>query len=159
MKALKYIIPFLLTPLTIQAQNSMDIVKTIITEKAKFLQDGVYVDKKINIVETRTQLIDTKPSQSHLLNQERLNTPINVAKIIRLDHNKDESYDVAAIVTYDLVNDEIHNLRVISPNDVALEKDEITLSGEKREAYLIGSENSAVFGFINDQNEFELHYF
>ena len=45
------------------SQENMDIIKTKITKEAKFLQDGTYVDKKINIVETRTQIVDTKPSQ------------------------------------------------------------------------------------------------
>ena len=139
-----------------QEQKNIDIIKTTKLEKAKFKIDGVLVDKKIRINETRTQVIDTKPSQRNLLNQERLNTPIKVTKTIIIDDDNDSGFDRAAIISYDIYNLEI-NIRNSSDK---IKTDDIILNGEKKEAYLLGNEDLAIFGYINEkENTFELEYF
>jgi hypothetical protein len=143
-----------------EKNDMMDIIKTIKTEEAKFLQDGVYVDKVINIVETRKQLVDTKPNQSDLLNQERLPAPINVTKTIRLDHNSDEAYDLTTKVTYQIVDGVIKNLNVEYLNKSSeVDQEVLMLDGMKREGYVMGTEDTAVFGYINAENEFVVDYF
>ena len=82
-----------------QEQQNIDIIKTTKLEKVKFKIDGVLVAKKIRINETRTQVVDTKPSQSDLLNQERLKTPIKVTKTIIIDDDNDTGFDRATIIS------------------------------------------------------------
>tara|TARA_R110001632_G_scaffold1883_4_gene8537 strand:+ start:86718 stop:87215 length:498 start_codon:yes stop_codon:yes gene_type:complete len=144
-----------------QEQQNIDIIKTTKLEKAKFKIDGVLVDKKIRINETRTQVIDTKPSQRNLLNQERLNTPIKVTKTIIIDDDNDSGFDRAAIISYDIKNNEIYNLEInIRNSSDKIKTDDIILNGEKKEAYLLGNEDLAIFGYINEkENTFELEYF
>lgn len=159
MKSLKYIIPFLLIPFTMQAQNNMDIVKTIVTEKAKFLQDGVYVDKKINIVETRKQLVDTKPNENSLLNQSRKITPVMVKKVIRIDDNRDSNYDKAVIVDYEILKNSITDMSVMNSKEENIPMRSITLNGSRLDVYQLGTEETPIFGYLNDNNEFVLDYF
>jgi len=141
-------------------RDMMDIIKTIKTEEAKFLQDGVYVDKTINIIETRKQLVDTKPSQSDMLNQERLPAPIHVTKTIRLDHDKDDKYDLMTKVTYQIQNGAVVDLNIECMNNESnIDQEILMLDGMKREGYVLGTDDTAVFGYINAENEFVVNYF
>jgi hypothetical protein len=162
MKNIKlYITAFLFTlSLTAFGQDNMDVIKTIKTEEAKFLQDGTYVDKAVNIVEIRKQLVDTKPSQSSLLNQERLQTPIHITKTIRVDDNIDEVYDLSTKISYQIVNGTVKNLSVEHLNkNTKVDQEVLMLDGMKREGYVLGTEDTAVFGYINAENDFVVHYF
>lgn len=160
MKKYIYILPiFLLISITSIGQNNMDIIKTNLIEKAKFLQDGVYIDKKINIIEERKQLIDTRPSDKNLLNQKRLDSPIKVNKIIRLDSNSDDSYDKAIEINYMIKDDEVQNLICKTNDNSTVEKMRIPIDGEMIEAYDLGVDGTPVFGYINEDNEFVVEYF
>lgn len=142
-----------------QEQN-IDIITTTKVEKAKFLEKGDFVEKKIKITETRKQVVDTKPNQRYLLNQERLDTPIEVTKTILIDSDNDKKYDSKAIVTYSLKDDEVQNLSVtIDGNPLVNSKEEINLMGQKKDVYVLGDEDLAVFGYINENNTFVLEYF
>ena len=143
-----------------QEKQNIDIIKTTKLEKAKFLIDGVMVDKKIRINEKRTQVVDTKPSDRNQLNQARLNTPVKVTKTIIMDVDKDSGFDRVAIITYEIKNNEIYNLEIMKKgNSGKIKKDFILLEGEKKEAYLLGDENLAVFGYMNDEDTFVVDYF
>ncbi len=144
-----------------QEQQNIDIIKTTKLEKVKFKIDGVLVAKKIRINETRTQVVDTKPSQSDLLNQERLKTPIKVTKTIIIDDDNDTGFDRAAIISYSIKDNEIYNLKInIRNSSEDIKMDEILLDGERKEAYLLGNEDLAIFGYINEEeSSFDLEYF
>lgn len=144
-----------------QKSENLDIIETTKLEKAKFDVDGVMVEKKIKITEVRTQEVDTKPTQSHLLNQDRLNTPIKVTKTIMMDVNKDNKFERTAIITYKVKNNEIFDIKVTSADaSNTITKDEIILGGEKQDAYVIGDNGLAVFGYIDEENNsFVVDYF
>lgn len=165
MKKLKYIVMsslFFVSSFVFaqEYQDMIDIIKTIKIEEAKFLQDGVYVDKAIHIVETRKQLVDTKPNQRNMLNQERLAAPIHVDKTIRLDHDLDESYDMTTKVIYQITDGVVKDLEVTYLNkNSQVDQEVLMLDGMKREGYILGTEDTAVFGYINTENEFVVDYF
>ena len=161
MKIIKYIALsiFVFASALLVAQENRDIIETKTVEKAKFLQDGVYVDKKVSILETRTQLVDTKPSQSHLLNQERLNTPIHVTKIIKIDSDNDQQYDLKHTITYKKINNAIVDLTIKRNDEANIQKDEILFKGDTYKAYLLGTDDTAVFGWVNEESEFVVDYF
>jgi len=141
-------------------EKNIDIIKTIKTEKAIFLEDGNEVEKKVSISETRKQRVDTKPSQSHLLNQERLQTPIEVEKLILIDDNDDKIFDATATITYKIMDNKIHDLNITTTQNsgLILEK-KIILDGERKDAYIIGTKDLPVFGYIHNDNSFVVEYF
>lgn len=159
MKTLKYIFLSILFAITlsVNAQNNpMDVIETTITKKAFFENEhGDLVEKKVKIIERRTQKVKTKPSEKYLLNQSRMKTPVQVVKTIMIDSDDDKLYDSTAVVAYKVKNDSVTDMAVNTSRGFGrVQKTRKKIDDQKRNVYVFGSDDTAIYGYIDDDNNF-----
>lgn len=148
--------------ISLNAQNeNVDVIEIETTKKAMFENDqGELVEKKVKIIERRTQEVATKPNEHHMLNQTRLNTPVKVVKTILIDSDNDKLYDTTTVVEYLVKNDTVINLGLKTTRgsgEVSKEMREI--DDERMKVYVLGTDDTAIFGYINNDNEFVVEAF
>ena len=63
-------------------------------------------------------------------------------------------------VSYQILDGEIKDLIVKNPiSSMKAEKDRLILDGIEREGFILGTDDTAVFGYVNGENEFVVDYF
>lgn len=105
MKNLIYTTVFLLS-ISVLAQDKP--VNTIEKEEVRTMQvyqDGDMVDKKIQVITTKTQAYKTKKHPNHYENMLLVGTPIKIEKTIAVDDDGDNVFETEAMLTYYVSDD------------------------------------------------------
>ncbi len=66
------------------------------------IEDGKSVEKDVKIITLKETEVRLNPNQKHQLNQQRIETPISVTKIVMINEDNDAYYDRAVKVNYSL---------------------------------------------------------
>jgi len=96
----------LLLSITAFAQDKpLNTVEKEEVRTMQIYQDGKIVDKKMQVITTKTQAFKTKLDPNHYENTLIVGTPIKIEKTIAVDNNGDNVYDTKTILTYYVSDD------------------------------------------------------
>ncbi|APG64730.1 hypothetical protein LPB136_04855 [Tenacibaculum todarodis] len=132
-----------------------NVVQVDLIEKTKnvtlvAIEDGKSVEKDVKIITLKETEVRLNPNQKHMLNQQRIETPISVTKIVMINEDEDAYYDRAVKVSYSL------------PAGTALAKDstinltKIIHSSDTDESE---DKNYTGSGYFNQEGEFIASYY
>lgn len=84
------------------AQNTetTEVLKATITKKYHIEKNGKLIPYTLKIYENRMNNITLDESEKHQVNQTRKLTPAYVSKLVYIDSDKDNSYDMYMVIRY-----------------------------------------------------------
>jgi len=107
MKRLIYLFTFLMIAGTYaQEKDPIDKMEETKTTTIKTNKNGKVVETKVKETIKKEQVVKTVPEAGHKINQNRLDTPVKVTKIVQIDSDSDPFYDTENKVVYYNFNDE-----------------------------------------------------
>lgn len=86
--------------------NSTDILEETVIKKAIIKKDGKQIENKTKITTREVQDITLEAEDKYSVNQDRIETPIKVTKIVEIDNDNDPFYDSEAQFIYYKLNNE-----------------------------------------------------
>lgn len=79
-----------------------DFIKTVEEGKIKVLENDKWTYRNVKVITLKEAPVRFDKKDRYKLNQDRIDTPIEVTKIIMTDFDKDEYFDHAYMVNYEL---------------------------------------------------------
>lgn len=132
MKKIVYVISFLMVG-TVMAQEKPTEVKEESVEKVVKTKDGKKdSEKKIKVVTRETSNVELDASDANKTNQDRVQSTKKVEKMVMVDDDGDNDYDVLAKETYFVKGDESYKF---SPSNQGFD---IAFDNDKKEFVKIG---------------------
>ncbi len=134
-----------------------DYIKTIEEGKTKVYENGKWIYKDIKIITLKEEDVKFDNKDRYKLNQDRIDAPVEVTKIVMTDNDMDKYYDDAYLVTYTLNKDNsLLSQSTILPKRISLDTDSFkNIENFTGEVALTEERDFKITAVDNENEEFE----
>ncbi|MCF7560727.1 hypothetical protein L3X39_08760 [Sabulilitoribacter multivorans] len=168
MKNIIYVCALLLCTSSLMAQEKPKETKEETEVKVVKIKDGdKTTEKKVKVVTRETASVKLNEKDKNKVNQDRVNTSTKVEKMVMVDNDNDENYDVLSKETYYKIGDKNYLFKPSDRGfDIAFNKDkamfipvEKALNTNANGHYLVNGESYTGIGYFNKEGNFVIQYY
>lgn len=166
MKSLIYISAFLLCTSAFSQTEKEEAKEEVEIETVKVNNGSEIIEKKVKVITRETANVELAETDKNKVNQERINSVSKVEKMVMVDNNGDNNYELLTKSTFYKLGDKQY---LFKPHDrgfdIAFSKEEnkFVKTGSAYNTqngnYLVDHKNYAGIGYFNENGDFTIEYF
>ncbi|SNR16755.1 hypothetical protein [Tenacibaculum jejuense] len=134
-----------------------DYIKTVEEGKTKVYLDGEWIHRNVKIITLKEEKVKFDQKDRYKLNQDRVEAPIEVTKIVMTDNDQDQYYDDAYLISYRLNKDNaLLSQSTVLPTRISLDTDSFkNIENFTGEVILTDERDFKITALDDSEEEFE----